>query len=96
MPEFRENQCQNLENSQRDGNRYFKLVFHTAAIRAAQYHPEIRQEYRRFARRKGKIVARALIANELASIVDWGLRKQEAFWSVSRTRPNAEARGGRG
>ena len=32
--------------------------FHTAAIRAAQYHPAIRQEYRRLARRKGKIVAR--------------------------------------
>ena len=63
----------------RDGNRYLKLVFHTAAIRAAQYHPEIRQEYRRLARRKGKIVARALIAKELASIVYWVLRKQEAF-----------------
>ncbi len=53
----------------RDGDRYLKLVFHTAAIRAAQYHPEIRQEYRRLARRKGKIVARALIAEELASTV---------------------------
>ena len=63
----------------RDGNRYLKLVFHTAAIRAAQYHPEIRQEYRRLARRKGKIVARALIAKDLASIVYWVLRKQEAF-----------------
>jgi len=61
----------------RDGNRYLKLVFHTA-IRAAQYHPEIRQ-CRRLARRKGKIVARALIAKELASIVYWVLRKQEAF-----------------
>jgi transposase len=63
----------------RDGNRYLKQVFHTAAIRAAQYHPEIRQEYRRLARRKGKIVARALIAKELASIVYWVLRKREAF-----------------
>lgn len=63
----------------RDGNRYLKQVFHTAAIRAAQYHPEIRQEYRRLSRRKGKIVARALIAKELASIVYWVLRKQEAF-----------------
>lgn len=63
----------------RDGNRYLKQVFHTAAIRAAQYHPAIRQDYRRLARRKGKIVARALIAKELASIVYWVLRKQEAF-----------------
>jgi hypothetical protein len=51
------------------GTATWKLVFHTAAIRGAQYHPEIRQEYRRLARRKGKIVARALIAKELASIV---------------------------
>jgi transposase len=63
----------------RDGNRYLKQVFHTAAIRAAQYHPEIRQEYRRLARRKGKLVARALIAKELATIVYFVLRKQEAF-----------------
>jgi hypothetical protein len=52
---------------------------HTAAIRAAQYQPEIRQEYRRLAPRKGKIVARALIPKELASIVYFVLRKQEAF-----------------
>jgi len=43
----------------RDGNRYLEQVFHTAAIRAAQYQPEIRQEYRRLARRKGKIAASA-------------------------------------
>jgi transposase len=35
--------------------------------------------YRRLARRKGRIMARALIAKELASIVYWVLRKQEAF-----------------
>ncbi len=63
----------------RDGNRYVKQVFHTAAIRAAPYHPEIRGEYRRLARRKGKVVARALIARESASIAYWVLRKQEAF-----------------
>jgi DNA-binding transcriptional LysR family regulator len=50
----------------RDGNRYLKQVFHTAAIRAAQYHPEIRQAYRRLARRKGRIVARALAEVESA------------------------------
>jgi transposase len=63
----------------RDGSRYLKQVFHSAASRAAQYHPEIRQEYRRLARRKGKLVARALIAKELATIVYFVLRKQEAF-----------------
>ena len=31
----------------RDGNRYLEQAFHTATIRAAQYYPEIRQEYRR-------------------------------------------------
>ena len=31
----------------RDGNRYLKLAFHHAAVRAAQYFPEIQAEYRR-------------------------------------------------
>jgi DNA-binding transcriptional LysR family regulator len=58
----------------RDGNRYLKQVFHTAAIRAAQYHPEIRQAYRRLARRKGRIVARALaeVESAVAAVAELG------------------------
>jgi transposase len=63
----------------RDGNRYLKLAFHHAAVRAAQYNPEIQTEYRRLIRRKGKAIARALMAKELGSIVYHVLSRQEAF-----------------
>lgn len=63
----------------RDGNRYLKLAFHHAAVRAIQYVPEIKQEYQRWRRRKGKGIARALVAKELATIVYAVLTKGEAF-----------------
>ena len=63
----------------RDGNRYLKLAFHHAAVRAIQYVPEIKQEYQRWRRRKGKGIARALVAKELATIVYAVLKKGEAF-----------------
>jgi transposase len=63
----------------RDGNRYLKLAFHHAAVRAIQYVPEIKQEYQRWRRRKGKGIARALVAKELATIVYAVLSKGEPF-----------------
>ena len=63
----------------RDGNRYLKLAFHHAAVRAIQYVPEIKAEYQRWRRRKGKGIARALVAKELATIVYAVLKKGEPF-----------------
>ena len=63
----------------KDGNRYLKLAFSHAAVRAIQYYPEIQRFYRTMARRKPRIVARALVAKELARIVYYVLTKQEAF-----------------
>lgn len=63
----------------KDGNRYLKIAFSHAAIRAIQYYPEIRAFYRALARRKPPIVARAVVAKELARIVYYVLAKQEAF-----------------
>jgi len=63
----------------RDGNRYLKLAFHHAAVRAIQYVPEIKAEYQRWRRRKGNAIARALVAKELASIVYAVLRKGEPY-----------------
>lgn len=77
----------------RDGNRYLKLAFHHAAVRAAQYFPEMQTEYQRLLRRKGKAIARALIAKELGSIVYHVLTRQEAFngkfrgLQLTRTKP---------
>jgi transposase len=53
----------------KDGNRYLKIAFSHAAVRAIQYYPEIRTYYRRLARRKNPRVARTLVAKELARIV---------------------------
>ncbi len=53
----------------RDGNRYLKLAFSHAAIRAVQYFPEVRQWFQRWKRKKPIRVARALVAKELAQSV---------------------------
>jgi transposase len=53
----------------RDGNRYLKLAFSHAAIRAVPYFPEGRQWFQRWKRKKPIRVARALVAKELAHSV---------------------------
>jgi transposase len=61
------------------GNRYLKLAFSHAGIRAVQYHPEIRAFFKAKARRKPIRIARTLVALELARIVYHVLTKQEDF-----------------
>jgi transposase len=63
----------------KDGNRYLKLAFSHAAVRAIQSYPEIRAFYRALARRKAPVMARAVVAKELARIVFYVHAKQEAF-----------------
>lgn len=63
----------------REGNRYLKLAFSHAAVRAIQYYPEVREWYRRKKRKKPDPVARALVAKEIARIVYHILRKGEDF-----------------
>lgn len=53
----------------KDGNRYLKLAFSHAAVRAIQNYPEVRTFYRALLRKKKKPVARAIVAKELARIV---------------------------
>lgn len=53
----------------KDGNRYLKLAFGHAAVRAVQHFPEIRQWYQRWKRKKPVRVARALVAKELSKSV---------------------------
>lgn len=71
----------------KDGNRYLKLAFHHAAVRAIQYFPEIKQFYLRLARRKPKAVARAVVAKELARTVHIILTRQEAFNGTFKGKP---------
>lgn len=61
------------------GNRYLKLAFSHAGIRAVQYYPEIRAFFKAKARRKPIKIARTLVALELARIVYAVLTKQEDF-----------------
>ena len=53
----------------KDGNRYLKLASSHAAVRSIQYYPEIKRWYLAKRRAKGPMVARALVAKELARIV---------------------------
>src|SRR3970282_357395 len=61
------------------GNRYLKLAFSHAGIRAVQYYPEIRAFFKAKARKKPIRIARPLVAFELARIVYHVLTKQEDF-----------------
>ncbi len=69
------------------GNRYLKLAFSHAGIRAAQYNPEIRAFFNAKRRKKPSKVARTLVALELARIVYQVLTKQEAFNGRFKNRP---------
>jgi transposase len=61
------------------GNRYLKLAFSHAGLRAVQYNPEIRAFLKAKARKKPIRIARTLVALELARIVYEVLTKQEDF-----------------
>ena len=61
------------------GNRYLKLAFSHASVRAIQYYPIIKAFYQKQRRRKPVIVARAIVAAELARIVYQVLTKQADF-----------------
>ena len=78
----------------RDGNRYLKLAFSHAAVRAIQYYPEVRAWYGTKKRRKPDVVARALVAKGIARIVYHVLRKHQdfngQFKGVALSRPKKE------
>ena len=63
----------------KDGNRYLKLAFSHAGIRAVQYYPVVRAFFERKARGKPEAIARAIVAKEIARIAYHVLRKREDF-----------------
>jgi transposase len=63
----------------KEGNRYLKLTFSHAAIRAIQHYPEIKAFYQKKARGKNRFVARAIVAKEIARIVYYVLHDQVDF-----------------
>jgi transposase len=71
----------------KQGNRYLKLAFSHASVRAIQYFPVIKTFYQKQRRRKPVVVARAIVAAELARIVYQVLIKQEDFNGTFRRVP---------
>jgi len=65
--------------SSKDGNRYLKLAFTEAAVRAVQYYKEIRQFHRNKLRKCHKAIARTVVAKELARIVYYVLTEKTEF-----------------
>ena len=63
----------------KDGNRYLKNAFRNAAVRAVQYEPVIKAWYQKKLRTKGKPIAQALVAKELARIAYHVIRDQVDF-----------------
>jgi transposase len=71
----------------KQGNRYLKIAFSHASVRAIQYYPVIKAFYQRQRRRKPVVVARAIVAAELGRIVYQVLTKQEDFNGTFRGVP---------
>lgn len=61
------------------GNKYLKLAFSHAAVRAIQHYPVIKAIYQKKRRKKAPQVARNYIAKELARIVYYVLKEQKDF-----------------
>ncbi|HEX8832181.1 MAG TPA: IS110 family transposase [Longimicrobium sp.] len=71
----------------RAGNRYLKLAFSHAAVRAVQVYPEIRDAYRKRLRKKNKPLAQAWVRKEIARIVYYVLKDQRDFSGEFRGKP---------
>jgi transposase len=63
----------------KDGNKYLKVAFSDAAIRAVQYYPIIRKYHASLLRRKNKFVAKTIIAKEIVQIVFYVLKYKSNF-----------------
>ncbi len=76
------NRKQRHKSGNKDGNRYLKIAFMEASIRARQYYKEIRQFYQSKACKKHKNIARNLVALELARITYYILNNKKDFNNI--------------
>jgi len=67
------------KSANKDGNRYLKMAFTEAAVRAVQYFKEIKQFYQSKERKKHKNIARILVAQQIAKIVFYVLKNKTDF-----------------
>lgn len=66
-----------LRPGSKDGNQYLKYAFTEAAIKAMMHYPEIRGFADLLQRRSHAIIARTVVAKELARIVYYVLSRQQ-------------------
>jgi hypothetical protein len=75
----------------KDGNRYLKLAFSHAAVRAVQRYGEIGAAYRKKLRKKNRPLALAWVRKELARIAYYvmkdGKEYNDTFRGVALSRP---------
>jgi len=67
------------KSANKDGNRYLKMAFTEAAVRAIQYFKEVKAFYQSKERKKHKAIAKTLVAQELAKICYHVLEKKTDF-----------------
>ena len=78
-PSARNSAGKSKQKASKDGNKYLKVAFSDAAIRAIQYYPVIRKYHSSLLRRKNKFVAKTIIAKEIAQIVFFVLKYKSDF-----------------
>ena len=76
---YNSNRKQRHKSGNKDGNKYLKMAFTEAAVRAVQYYGEIRKYYQSQSRKKHKSIARTLVAKELAKITYHVLLNQAEY-----------------
>jgi len=67
------------KSGNKDGNRYLKIAFTEAAVRAIQYFKEIKAFYQAKEKRKHKAIAKTIVAQELAKICYFVLKNKDDF-----------------
>jgi transposase len=70
---------QQHKSGNKDGNKYLKIVFTDAAVHAIQYFPIINKFYQSKLRKKSKLIARNIVAKEIARIVYHVLSEKKNF-----------------
>ncbi len=78
-PSARNSASKSKQRSSKDGNKYLKVAFSDAAVRAVQYFPVIRKYNNSLLKKKNKQIARTIIAKEIARIVYHVLKKKTNF-----------------
>jgi len=67
------------KSGNKEGNRYLKIAFTEAAVRAIQYFKEIKAFYQAKEKRKHKAIAKTIVAQELAKICYFVLKNKDDF-----------------